>query len=518
MTNRAVWKIRKGVALFCAVLLPLSLGFAQGLPPQAPPDQGQQQAPLPPEQLDNLVAPVALYPDPLLGEVLAASTYPLEAVEAQQWLKQNTNLRGPQLIDAAKQMNWDPSVQALVAFPEALNLLANDVQWTTELGNAFLAQQTDVMNAVQHMRALARANGKLANTAQQVVTTQDQDGQSAIEIQPADPQVVYVPVYQPQYVWGAPAWGAYPDLWYPPYLGAGFGWGWGPGIYIGSFFPGWGGWGGWGWGLGWYGHSVYVNTAFFGHYGFHGAYGGVGYGAGHVAWAHDASHRMGVPYPNRAVATRFNSTRFNSGPSNAGRFNGAGSSRFNAANNTRSQFSGGRTASGNNAAAAQSRGSNAGGWRTFNGNNSNGSGTRGGINNAPAAAQSRGSNAGGWRTFNGNNGNTSGTRGAATNGFAAAPRQASPNRSAGAPSQSFRSAPSFRGAPSTSRSFAPQSSAPRAQNFSAPRQSFSAPSAPRQSFSAPAPRSFSGGGGGGSRPSFSGGGHSSGGGGGGHHR
>ena len=111
---------------------------------------------LSPDQLDNLVAPVALYPDPLLGQVLAASTYPLEIVEAQQWLQQNGNLQGAQLVDAAKQQNWDPSVQALVAFPDALQLLSNDVRWTTDLGNAFLAQQADVMSAVQTMRARAR--------------------------------------------------------------------------------------------------------------------------------------------------------------------------------------------------------------------------------------------------------------------------------------------------------------------------------------------------------------------------
>jgi hypothetical protein len=140
---------------------------------------------LSPEQLDNLVAPVALYPDPLLSTVLAASTYPLEIVEAQQWLQQNGNLRCDPLMDAAKQQSWDPSVQALVALPDALRLLSNDVRWTTDLGNAFLAQQADVMSAVQRMRSRARANGRLTTTPQQVVTTAVQDGQSAIEIQPS---------------------------------------------------------------------------------------------------------------------------------------------------------------------------------------------------------------------------------------------------------------------------------------------------------------------------------------------
>jgi hypothetical protein len=119
---------------------------------------------LSPDQLDNLVAPVALYPDPLLSQALAASTYPLEIVEASQWFLQNGNLQGAQLMNAAKQQNWDPSVQALVAFPDALRLLGNDVRWTTDLGNAFLAQQADVMAAVQSMRERARVNGRLNTT------------------------------------------------------------------------------------------------------------------------------------------------------------------------------------------------------------------------------------------------------------------------------------------------------------------------------------------------------------------
>src|SRR5438105_1002606 len=148
----------------------------------------ESEAPkVPNDQLDTLVAPIALYPDPLLSQTLAASTYPLEIAEAQQWLQRNGGLQGTQLIEAAKQQNWDPSVQALVAFPDAMRLLASDIRWTTDLGNAFLAQQADVMSAVQRMRARASANGRLSTTPQQVVTTETQDGQSAIEIQPANP-------------------------------------------------------------------------------------------------------------------------------------------------------------------------------------------------------------------------------------------------------------------------------------------------------------------------------------------
>lgn len=280
-------------------------------PYQAPPsypDQAPQQAPpqaplLTPQELSNLVAPIALYPDLLLSQVLAASTYPLELVQAQQWIQANPALRGPALINAAKQQNWDPSVQALVAFPGVLSRLTSDIQWTTALGNAFLAQQAGVMDAIQQLRAEARANGRLTDTPQQRVVVDQQNGQSAIEIQPADPQVVYAPVYNPAYVWGPPIYGAYPVLAYPP---IGYGIYYGVGTFLGALFSGLLAFGGWGWGLSWLTHGLFLNALFFSHFGFSGP----GYFAGrdyaaHVAWAHDPAHRLGVPYPNRAVAARF---------------------------------------------------------------------------------------------------------------------------------------------------------------------------------------------------------------------
>jgi hypothetical protein len=203
---------RQAGAVLCGLLLvcPASSMMAQ-TPEQAP------VALLSSDQLDDLVAPIALYPDSLLGQVLAASTYPLEIVEAQQWLQQNRGLQNAQLLEAAKHQNWDPSVQALVAFPNVLTLLNKDIRWTTDLGNAFLAQQADVMNAVQRMRSRAQANGTLVTTPEQsvsietrddqptnpqVITRDDQPAiaiqptnppvnQSAIVIQPTNPQVVY---------------------------------------------------------------------------------------------------------------------------------------------------------------------------------------------------------------------------------------------------------------------------------------------------------------------------------------
>ncbi len=276
--------------------------------PLAPPDQPSQAQPGPQQvwsadQLDNLVAPVALYPDPLLGQILVASTYPLEVVEANQWVQRNRNLRGQALVDAAKQQPWDPSIQALVAVPDALARLNQDISWTTDLGNAFLSQQSDVMNAVQRMRARAQANGRLASTPQQTVTTQDIGGQQAVVIQPASPEVIYVPIYDPVYIWGPPVYGYYPPLYYPP-----FGFGFGFGYDLGFCFAGWGGWGFWGWGPSWFGHTVFLNNYFFNHYGYHEHHGGGFHGGdfrGRSTWVHDPGHRMNVPYSTSQVAARF---------------------------------------------------------------------------------------------------------------------------------------------------------------------------------------------------------------------
>ena len=329
------------VSLACLLVFGLSFeALAQAPVQSAPGPEDATSAPqlMGPQDLDNLVAPVALYPDQVLSVVLAASTYPLEIVEAQQWIQQRGNLSGAQLMSVAKQQNWDPSVQALVAFPQAMALLSNDIEWTTALGNAFLAQQSDVMNAIQDMRARARDNGRLASTPQQNVAMQAQDGQNAIQIQPADPQVVYVPTYNPQYVWGPPAYGEYPPLGYSSY-GSGFSFG--DAINIGTFFAGFAGllgWGGWGWGLSWLTHSMFLNGLFFnifgalfgshGGYGYGGGYGGYGgYGA-HSAWVHDPGHRMGVPYSNRAVATRFGGAFRSTGGAFASRGAFGGNSRI----------------------------------------------------------------------------------------------------------------------------------------------------------------------------------------------
>jgi len=299
-------------APFGALLL-LCAAVAQSPPPNPAPADAPPGAQMPPQQLDDLVAPIALYPDPLVAQVLAASTYPMEVAEAEQWLRDHPKWKPSKLMAEAKKQNWDPSIQGLVAFPDVLAQLTQNMSWTTQLGNAFLAQQADVMQAVQRMRAEAQAKGKLHSTPQETVSAQNQNGQSVIDIEPGDPNVWYVPNYNPVYVWGPPVWGVYPPLIYP---GIGIGWGWFPGIDIGLYFGGWGGWGwgGWGWGCNWFGGGIFIDNSFFHRYGFRGFGGGA---LGRSAWAHDPAHRLGVPYANRDVASRFG------GRTAAGGFRGA---------------------------------------------------------------------------------------------------------------------------------------------------------------------------------------------------
>src|SRR5207247_4021450 len=155
-------------------------------------------------EVDSLVAPIALYSDQLLAQTLAASTYPLEIIQLQQWMDRNKNLKGKALADAVAKQPWDPSVQGLVEFPDVVQRMAGNVQWKTDLGNAFLAQQSDVMDAVQRMRAKAQGTGNLKTSAHQVVETQTvTSGKQVIEIQQANPDVVYVPSYDPVVLYGA---------------------------------------------------------------------------------------------------------------------------------------------------------------------------------------------------------------------------------------------------------------------------------------------------------------------------
>ena len=176
---------------------------------------------LSPDQLDSLVAPIALYPDALLAQTLVAATYPLELVQLQQWLVKHKDLKDKALADAVAKEPWDPSIQSMAAFPDAVKRLTDDIQWTTDLGNAFLAQQADVMASVQRMRKKAQEKGALKTNEQQKVETKVVEEKTVIVVEQSNPEVVYVPSYSPTVVYGAPVY-PYPPVYYPPYYpGAG---------------------------------------------------------------------------------------------------------------------------------------------------------------------------------------------------------------------------------------------------------------------------------------------------------
>lgn len=166
-------------------------------------------------ELDQMLAPIALYPDALLAQVLMAATYPLEVVMADRWARENRNLSGDALNDALDRQPWDPSVKALVPFPDVLSMMSRNLDWTQRVGDAFLSQESDVMNTVQRLRAKASAQGNLQSNDKQTVSRPD----DVIVIEPADVQLIYVPAYDPLWVYGPWWWSAYPPFIIYPYPG-----------------------------------------------------------------------------------------------------------------------------------------------------------------------------------------------------------------------------------------------------------------------------------------------------------
>ncbi len=248
--SRPRWGVQILFALLSWALLsamgPQNASAHQDAP--APPQAAAPSAPAPPytqstpEQLQQLVAPIALYPDSLVAQILAASTFPEQVVEADRWVQEHQDLKGDALGQAVDPQPWDASVKALTAFPSVLGNMDKNLSWTSSLGDAYYNQQQDVMDAIQVMRQRAEKAGDLKTTPQQVVTTQD----STISVQPANPEVVYVPAYDPWMVYGGPimawpGWYPYPGIWYGgPYLSFGMGFGIG---FFGGFGWGWNHWG-----------------------------------------------------------------------------------------------------------------------------------------------------------------------------------------------------------------------------------------------------------------------------------
>ncbi len=259
-----------------------------------------------PEEIDQLVAPIALYPDTLVSQVLMASTYPLEVVQADRWAKANKKLEGEALTAALEKEKWDPSVKSLVNFPQVLSMMSEKLDWTQKLGDAFLAQQKDVMDSVQKLRGKARAEGNLETTKEQKVIVQEQ----VIVIEQADPQVVYVPVYDPVVVYGVWAYPAYPPYYYypPGYVAGGAAFYFTAGVIIGAA---WGyAWGGCNWRSSHVDIDINRNTNINRNID-RGKYkrdmqakGRVDQG-GRGTWQHDADHRKGVAYRDQSTARKY---------------------------------------------------------------------------------------------------------------------------------------------------------------------------------------------------------------------
>jgi hypothetical protein len=296
-------------AVICAALVGPGDVWAMAQDQNPQPQQGSQAPQLKSaDELNSLVAPIALYPDPLLAQVLAASTYPLEIIQLQQWLEKHKNLKDKALADAVQKEDWDPSIQGLAALPDVVKRMADNIKWTSELGNAFLAQQSEVMDAVQRMRAKAKDTGNLKSNEQVKVETKVVETKNVIVVEQANPQVVYVPSPNPVVVYGTPP-PAYP---YPSwgYYAAGMAVSFGVGVMMGAFWSG----GGWGYGCGWGGHNdVTINN----YNNFNrnstrntNVNGSRTTNAGNRSsqWQHNPQHRGGTPYGDRATANKFGGT------------------------------------------------------------------------------------------------------------------------------------------------------------------------------------------------------------------
>src|SRR5262245_20589222 len=250
---------RASLFLALAIIVASATGAAAQQPTTSPPPSSQpDQTLLKPEQLEALVAPIALYPDALLANMLAASTYPLEVIEADRWAKENSKLKGDELKNAVDKKAWDDSVKALVSTPTVLSMMSDKLDWTKSLGDAVLAQQPDVMDAIQRLRTKAQANNKLVSTKEQKVTTQQQEGKQVIVIEPTDPNTMYVPYYEPATVYGAWPYADYPPYYfgYPSYIGAGVvaaGLAFGAGYALARWGNYWGG------GFNWNNNNFFVN-------------------------------------------------------------------------------------------------------------------------------------------------------------------------------------------------------------------------------------------------------------------
>jgi hypothetical protein len=297
------------MVLFLCMSLTVPPGLmAQGAKEEAAKQEGPSFRP---EEIDQMVAPIALYPDSLLAQVLAASTYPLEIVQAARFVQQNKELKGEKLMAAAKDKDWDPSVKAMLEFPDVLLMMNEKLEWTEKLGNAFLSQQKDVMTSVQRLRQKAQESGNLKTTQEQKVIVEKET--KVIVIEPASPQVVYVPTYNPTVVYGAWPYPAYPPYPVYPYgYAATAAFSFAAGVAVGAAWSGHGGWG-----CGWGNNEVNVNvnrqnTFTQNNYNNSQKY-QKNQNTKNQNWQHNPEHRKGAEYPNQGTAQKYGQQRSGSG-------------------------------------------------------------------------------------------------------------------------------------------------------------------------------------------------------------
>ena len=270
-------------------------------------------------RLEQLVGPIALYPDSLLTHVMMAATYPIELVEADRWVRANPNVTGDALRSSLATQTWDPSVKALAGLPDVLKLMSENLDWTRDLGDAFLSQRTELMDAVQRMRARAREAGTLQTTDQQAVTVQEP---GTVVIESRSPEVIYVPMYSPRAVyggWSYPTW-YYPSFYWSGYYGSGYGYGGYGGYGYGSGGYGSGlafsigfNWGNWLWGSPSWGYgssNVYVDAARYNRFNQYWSSNWVqpSYAGNQYVWTHSPEHRYGVRYRDPAIAQQYGVT------------------------------------------------------------------------------------------------------------------------------------------------------------------------------------------------------------------
>ena len=326
------------------------------------------------QDLDQLLAPIALYPDNVLAQMLMASTYPLEIVQAARWVKANPKVSGKALEDAMQGQSWDPSVKAMAAMPDVLKRMNEQLEWTQKLGDAFLAQQEDVMSTVQSLRAKAHAQGNLKSSEQQTVKSESQNNQTVYIIESPKPDTVYVPTYNPEFIYGnwwysAPPYYMYPPGYaYPGYGGAAFF----TGMVVGAAI-----WGNCNWG----GGNVDIDINKYNNFN--------RTKNTNKNWSHDAGHRGGVAYSDKRTADKF----------------GRGSN--SQASQARESFRG-RTDSGGNLSAGDRAGDRGGDV---------GGGDRGGVSDRSAGGVSDRSAGGGRDSgFSGVGGSGASTRDASARG------------------------------------------------------------------------------------------------------